>query len=97
MTGEGKISDMSTYELNLGQDVKTEVEFRTKELATKIVKDLVAERKRRGITQQDIAGATGMKTANVTRVESCRNTPTLDVLTRYAKALGKELKVELIV
>ena len=48
-----------------------------------------------GLTQQDIADRTGMKTPNVTRVESCKFTPTLDVLERYAMAVGKKLSFKL--
>ena len=61
-----------------------------------IVSELIAERKRLGLTQQDIADKTGMKAPNVTRVEACRYTPTLDVLERYAAALGKHVKLELV-
>lgn len=57
---------------------------------------LIAERKRQDLTQQDIADRTGMKTPNVTRIESCKFTPTLEVLERYARAVGKELHFELV-
>lgn len=70
-------------------------ELQTKELASCIVKSLVEERKSQGITQQNIADRTGMKTANVTRIESCKNTPTLEILIRYANALGKKLNIRL--
>lgn len=40
------------------------------------------------IVNEDI---TGMKAPNVTRIESCKFTPTLEVLMRYVKALGKEI------
>ena len=48
------------------------------------------------LTQQDIADRTGMKAPNVTRVESCRFTPSLDVLERYAMAVGKRIRFELV-
>lgn len=65
-------------------------------LGQEIVRELVEERKRLGFTQQDIADKTGMKAPNVTRVEACKFTPTLDVLERYAEAVGKKLKIELV-
>lgn len=64
-------------------------------LAKDIVYELVVERKKQGLTQQKIAESTGMKTSNVTRVESCKNIPTMDVLIRYAEALGKKIHIEL--
>ena len=72
------------------------MEAQDRTLAKSIVCELVAERKRLGLTQQDIADRTGMKAPNVTRVESCKFTPSLDVLERYAMAVGKKLRFELI-
>ena len=72
------------------------IEVQQKELARSIVDELIAERKRQGLTQQDIADRTGMKAPNVTRIESCKYTPTLDVLERYAMAVGKKLQLELV-
>lgn len=60
-----------------------------------IICELIIERKKQGITQQKIAERTGMKTSNVTRIESCKNIPTMDVLIRYAQALGKSIHIEL--
>ena len=70
--------------------------LQTQEISDGIVQALIVERKRQGFTQQKIADDTGMKTSNVTRFESCKYTPTLDVLTRYADALGKKLRIELV-
>ena len=67
-----------------------------RQMAKDVVHTLILERKKQGITQQIIAEHTGMKTSNVTRIESCRNVPTMDVLIRYADALGKKLRIELI-
>ena len=33
-----------------------------------------------------------MKASNVTRIESCRYMPTLEVLVRYSQAVGKKLQ-----
>ena len=86
---------MNKNKLYLENEKKVEFELQTKELVQDIVQSLVAARKQRGITQQNIADITGMKTSNVTRIESCRNTPTLEVLIRYANALGKKVNFEL--
>jgi len=72
------------------------IEIEEKAFAKSIVRALVAERKRKGLTQQDIADRTGMKAPNVTRIESCKFTPTLDVLERYAEAIGKKIQFELV-
>ena len=75
---------------------KIEYDLQTQEISDGIVQALIVERKRQGFTQQKIADDTGMKTSNVTRFESCKYTPTLDVLTRYADAMGKKLRIELV-
>lgn len=62
-----------------------------KEMTDGIVTSLIEERKRLGYTQQDIADISGMKAPNVTRIESRKYSPSLDVLMRYANALGKKL------
>lgn len=72
------------------------IESKKKVTGQEIIKELVYERKRLGLTQQDIADKTGMKAPNVTRVEGCKFTPTLDVLERYAQAVGKKIKIELV-
>lgn len=87
---------MKNCDLQFETDEKIRIELLTKELSSKIVGELVAERKNQKLTQQNIADATGMKTANVTRFEGCKFTPSLEGLVRYAKALGKEVKIELV-
>ena len=78
------------------EDENLLLEIQNRVFAKGIVSELVAERKRLGLTQQDIADKTGMKAPNVTRVESCKFTPSLDVLERYALAVGKKLRFELV-
>lgn len=78
------------------ENEKLLIEVQKRKFARSIVDELIEERKRQGLTQQDIADRTGMKAPNVTRVESCKFTPSLDVLERYAMAVGKQLRFELV-
>lgn len=77
-------------------DENISIESQKRVIGQEIIKELVYERKRLGLTQQDIADKTGMRAPNVTRVEGCKFTPTLDVLERYAQAVGKKIKIELV-
>ena len=88
--------NMNIKEEHLKETKRVEYDLQTKEVANIIVQALIAERKRLGLTQQNIADDTGIKTPNITRFEACKYTPTLEVLTRYADALGKKLCIELI-
>ena len=62
---------------------------------SKIVKELVDERHRQGMTQKDIADITGIQTSNLARLESGGRVPTLVVLQKYAAALGKHIELKL--
>lgn len=73
-----------------------DIDVQVKTFAKDIVKELIAERKRLGLTQQQIADLTGMKAPNITRIESCKYTPSLDVLVRYANALGKKIEFTMV-
>lgn len=57
-----------------------------------LMDELIAERKRQGLTQQEIADETGMKAPNITRIESKSYTPSLKVVMKYAAALGKTIE-----
>ena len=78
------------------QQTEVVVETRGKSVCNKVVDELVALRKEKHMTQQDIADATGMKRANVARVEGKKFTPTIDVLMRYAECLGAEIEMKVV-
>ena len=61
-----------------------------------IVDMLVAERKAQNKTQQEIADFTGIKRANIARIEGKKHSTSIDVLEKYAECLGKRLDVKLV-
>lgn len=71
------------------------VEKESKRLTDSIVDQLVAYRKQNKLTQQNIADATGIKRANVTRLEAKKNEASLDSLVRYADSMGFKLNLTL--
>lgn len=60
-----------------------------------IVDTLKDARKERGLTQQDIADATGMKAPNINRLEKLNSKPSLELIMRYAEAMGYEVNITL--
>ena len=46
--------------------------------------------------RSDISKATGIARPNIARIESGRNTPTLEVLTKLAGALDMELEIRFV-
>ena len=67
----------------------------SKHLTDAVVDQLVAYRKSLKLTQQDIADATGIKRANITRLEAKKNEASLDSLVRYASSMGLKLNLSL--
>ena len=68
----------------------------SKRITDDIVDQLVAYRKKLKLTQQDIADATGIKRANIARLELKKNEASLDSLVRYAKSMELDLSIELV-
>lgn len=60
-----------------------------------VVDLLVQLRKENHMSQQNIADITGMQRANIARIEGKKYTPTIDVLVRYARCFGKEIRITL--
>lgn len=69
------------------------VQKSTLELSSQVIKELVEERHRLGMTQQDIADITGILPSNLARLESGGRVPTLVVLQKYAGAVGKHIEL----
>ncbi|MBQ9768119.1 MAG: helix-turn-helix transcriptional regulator [Lachnospiraceae bacterium] len=58
-----------------------------------VIDQYVALRREKGLTQEDISQATGIARPNIARIESRKNTPTIEVLTKLACALDMELEI----
>ncbi len=62
-----------------------------------VVNELIAARARAGLTQEAVAQRMGTTKSAVSRLESSgKHTPSVGTLQRYAKAVGCELKIELV-
>ena len=60
-----------------------------------IIDELVAERHRQNITQQEIANIIGIMPSNLARFEGGSRVATLAVLPKYASALGKHIEIRI--
>ena len=72
------------------------IENESKRITDDIVDQLIAYRKQLKLTQQDIADATGIKRANIARLELKKNEASLDSLVRYAKSMRLDIAIELV-
>ena len=71
------------------------IQKRMQETSTGIIKELVAERHRQKLTQQELADITGILPSNLARFENGTRIPTLIVLEKYAAALGKHIELRI--
>ena len=71
------------------------IQRRTQESSSQIIKELVEERHRQRLTQQEVADMTGILPSNLARFESGTRIPTLVVLEKYAAAVGKRIELRL--
>lgn len=60
----------------------------------RIMTDLKAARIEAGLTQKDVAENIGIEQSSVARLESGAHSPSLDMVERYAEAVGCRLKIE---
>lgn len=66
----------------------------TLERSKQTIEELVTERHRQNMTQQEISNRTGIMPSNLARFESGARIPTLLVLQKYAAALGKHIEIK---
>mgnify|MGYP003304883707 CR=1 FL=1 len=77
------------------QDKEFDVEVEAKRISDNLVDIMVQYRKQMNLTQQNIADATGIKRANVARIEAKKYLVSLESLLRYAECLNLDVSIEL--
>jgi transcriptional regulator with XRE-family HTH domain len=60
-------------------------------ITQRVAARIVELRKKRGMTQEDLASKTGLNRVTLARLEQARHQPTLDTLDVIARALGVTL------
>lgn len=56
----------------------------------------IALRKEKGLSQEKVANKSGIARTNLIRIESRKNIPTIEVLTKLALALDMELEIKFV-
>lgn len=62
----------------------------------KLVKQYVEYRKKRNLTQEDLANIMDIKRPNISRFETGQYNPTLDLLVKMAECMDLEIEVTLV-
>lgn len=63
------------------------------ERCAEIIDSLILERRKRGMTQRELANAVNLPQAAIGRLESKKHTPQLDTLIKVAEALGCDIAI----
>lgn len=61
-----------------------------------LVGTMMEARHNAGLTQKDVAARMGTTQSVIARLESARHLPSLDLLTRYAAALGRRVSISFV-
>lgn len=61
-----------------------------------IIEQYISRRKELGLTQCELAQRAGMARENITRFESRRYNPSLEIMVKIAAALEMELQIQLV-
>ena len=72
----------------------SEKEKESMEIVAQLIADIIDQRLKMGLSQQELAEKCGVKQSAIARLESMKATPQLDTLSKIVKPLG--LKIQLI-
>lgn len=92
-----KLSDMQTFDEVLQEqlrDPEFAAEWDRTAFAREVATRIVAYRSQRGMTQRDLAKATGLTQSAIGRLELGEHTPSLGTLAKLTKATGLSFRVD---
>ncbi|MBE6422711.1 helix-turn-helix domain-containing protein [Succinivibrio dextrinosolvens] len=90
---------MDDFEKYLEEQLKRpdfKKEYDALEEEYQMISSLIAARKEKGITQQELSKLTGVAQADISRIESGNGNPSFKTLKRLAEGLGKKLQVTFV-
>lgn len=62
----------------------------------RVIEEMIRARAAAGLTQAEVAMRAGTTQSAIARLEGGRVSPTVETLRKYAKAVGKRLRVEMV-
>lgn len=87
-----KLSDIKEL-LMKDEDFKSE--YKRLKPRYEIISQIIEERSRQNITQEELALRVGTKKSNISRFESGTYNPSIDFIVKIARSLGKEVQLKL--
>ena len=71
-------------------------ELKKNEAEYKIIEDIILARKKKNLSQKELAELIGTRQSNISRLEHGNYNPSLDFLNKIAQAMGKQLEVRIV-
>lgn len=90
-----KIFEFEEMKKDLLKDAEFRREYEKLLPRYEVIEQIIRARKEQNITQAELAKRVGTQKSNISRLESGNYNPSLDFLTKVAKALGKKLTIQL--
>lgn len=90
------MSDFRKYLDEQMKDSDFKAEWDATEPEAQIVKAMLDGRKKKNITQKELAELTGIAQADISRLENGNGNPSINTLERIAQGLGMKLKLEFV-
>ena len=78
------------------KDPKVKTEYDRLGPVYQLVGAMVEARHDAGLTQQEVAARMGTTQSVIARLENAHHLPSLDLVTRYAAAIGKRVDIHLV-
>lgn len=87
---------MSDYIVKDSKEQEMLIEMKQREVRENLIEQYISCRKKKNMTQQDVADSLGVKRPNITRFEKGTCNPTVDMLVKIAECMGKDLEIHLV-
>jgi len=88
MKASNKFSDFYNDDANVSPAERAKIEFEVE-----LIGKLIAAREAKGLTQQQLAEAAGIKQSAVARLETLKATPQIDTLFKVLTPMGFKLTI----
>lgn len=88
-----KLADLKA---RLLQDPEVRAAYEETDAEYRVLEAMIRARIEAGLTQADVAARAGTTQSAIARLEGGRVSPSIETLRRYATAVGKRLRVEMV-
>lgn len=84
-----------TVKEQLMKDEEFKIEYEKLKPRYDVISQIIKARNEQNVTQEELAFRVGTQKSNISRLESGTYNPSLDLLVKVAKSLGKEVEIVL--